>query len=607
METKTIPIKGMHCRSCEILIEDEIMKVNGVKKVIVNEKRGSAQVFFKGLVNDEILKKAVQSAGYEVGLKEAKPLFSHNRRDYEDLGIAFFILTALYFIGNDLGLFNISLNSGGSYGSLGVVFLVGLTAGISTCMALVGGLVLAASARFVEMHPRSTTLQKFKPHIFFNLGRIISFTILGGVIGYAGSFFQLSSTMLGLMTVIVGGVMVIMGLQLTEIFPRLSGIQFTLPKSVSRAFGIKEQSEKEYSHKNSFILGASTFFLPCGFTQAMQLFAISSGSPLTGALTMGVFALGTAPGLLGIGGLTSVIKGSFTKPFFKFAGLIVIFMAIFNISNGLNLSGIEVSAIALQKVAVVNENDPNVKLVNGVQEVRMTQGGSGYSPNTFTIKKGIPVKWIVTSENAFTCAASIISPKLGVRKNLELGENIIEFTPTESGNIRFTCSMGMYSGTFNIIENSSKTTQENTTNLAVVKPNQNEIIPTIASGACGGGGGCDSGQKAERAAAIEADQIPPIVAEKTEEAQVIKASYSIVNDVQPNKFTVKVGSPVKFDITAEEDGQGCMGSIMIPGLDDRPQGFEKGKVTTLAFTPSKPGSYTITCAMGVPRGTIIVE
>src|SRR3990167_2099074 len=326
MFTKTIPIKGMHCRSCEILIEDELMKVDGVRKAIVSEKRGVAEIYYKGYLEYEKIERAVGEAGYVIGVNTRKPLFSTNVQDYKELGLAFLILAVLYMIGSELGIFNISLTKGGNYGSLPIVFLVGLTAGVSTCMALVGGLVLAASARFVEKHPQSTLLQKFKPHLFFNAGRIISFFILGGMIGFAGSFFQLSTTTLGFLTIAVGAVMVLMGLQLTEIFPRLNGLQFTLPKGLSRALGIKKQSEKEYSHKNSFIMGASTFFLPCGFTQAMQLFAISSGSPIKGALTMGVFALGTAPGLLGIGGLTSMVKGAFAKPFFKFAGLVVIFM-----------------------------------------------------------------------------------------------------------------------------------------------------------------------------------------------------------------------------------------------------------------------------------------
>ena len=607
MNTKTINIKGMHCRSCEILVEDELMKIDGIKKAKVNEKKGVAEIYFTGNLAHEKIEEAVCAAGYTIGVNGQKPLFSKRKQDYIDLGYAFLIITILFYIGNDLGLFAISLKGGGGYGSLPIVFLVGLTAGISTCMALVGGLVLAASAQFAEKHPQASSLQKFKPHLFFNAGRIISFFILGGVIGYAGTFFQLSSTTLGLLTIAVGGVMVLMGLQLTEIFPRLNGMQFTLPKGISRALGIKEHSEKEYSHKNSFLLGASTFFLPCGFTQAMQLFAISSGSPLTGALTMGVFALRTTPGLLGIGGLTSIIKGSFAKPFFKFAGLVVIFMAVFNISNGINLSGFEVNAFTGPKSTSTKANDPNVTLIDGVQIVKMTQTGSGYSPNSFTIKKGIPVKWIVTSKDAFTCAASIVSSKLGIRKNLEAGENVIEFTPTETGTARFTCSMGMFSGTFNIVDNDSPSTKNSTDTQVTQELQANAAAIPPSTGASCGGGGCGCGAKPQKQAEIDADKTVPIEAKQEGTLQVLNAIYSVSEDVKPTRFTVKAGSPVRFDIEAKEDGQGCMGSIMIPGLDNRPQGFQKGKITTLEFTPQKPGSYTITCAMGVPRGTILVN
>lgn len=593
----------MHCRSCEILVEDELRKITGVSDVKVNEKKGNAYVCYEGELDHQKIEEAVRNAGYELGIKEEAPLFSKRMQDYKELGFAFLVMVLLYMIGKELGVFNFAIKSGSNYGNLSMVLLVGLTAGVSTCMALVGGLVLAASARFVEKHPQASALQKFKPHIFFNLGRIISFFMLGGIIGYAGSYFQLSPTTLGLLTIAVGGVMVLMGLQLTEIFPRLSGLQFTLPKGISRALGIREQSEKEYSHTNAFILGASTFFLPCGFTQAMQLFAISSGNPMTGALTMSVFAVGTAPCLLGIGGLISIIKGAFAKPFFKFAGLIVIFMALFNISNGLNLAGIDVNAFLNQPSSVVAQADPNVTMENGVQVVKMIQNGNGYTPNSFTIKKGIPVKWIITSEDAFTCAASIVSSKLGIRKNLSAGENIIEFTPTEIGDARFTCSMGMYSGSFNIIEGDvpPSSNKDGATKQASVQ------TPTVNSGGSCTGGRCGCGQKAQRQAALDTDKTPAVSAEQKKDTQIIKAVYTVADDIKPNKFTVKAGTPIQFEIEAKEDGFGCMGSIMIPGLDNNPQGFEKGKITTLKFTPEKSGTYTITCAMGVPKGTIIAE
>ena len=208
-------------------------------------------------------------------------------------------------------------------------------------MALVGGLVLGMSSKFAKQNPDASGTEKFVPHVYFNLGRIISYFVFGGIIGFAGSFFQLSTSVLGLLTVAVGLVMLLLGSQLIDIFPFLKSISFTLPKGLYAFLGIKKQENAEYSNSNTSLLGASTFFLPCGFTQAMQLYAISTGSPLQGALTMGVFALGTTPGLLGVGGLTSVIKGQSSKLFFKTAGVIVMLLAFFNISNGLNLIGVK--------------------------------------------------------------------------------------------------------------------------------------------------------------------------------------------------------------------------------------------------------------------------
>lgn len=602
MDKKIIPIKGMHCRSCEILIEDELSKVPGVQKVEVSQKNGEAIIYYSTQINVNNIRQAVINAGYLLGYEDEKPWLSRNINDYLDVAIYGVILAILFFVANDVGLFKVFSSISNNYTSLPIVFIVGLTAGLSTCMALVGGLVLGASARFAEKHPTVTTMEKFKPHLFFNFGRIIFYLILGGVIGYLGSFFQMSPTTLGFLTIAVGIIMLLLGLQLTELFPRLSGMNITLPKGITRILGIQEHSRKEYSHQNSFIMGALTFFLPCGFTQAMQLFAISSGNPVIGALTMGVFALGTAPGLLGIGGLTSVLKGVFAKSFFKFAGIVVVLLAFFNMANGYNLTGLNVNVLALFNNSTFNQvNDPNVTIENGVQIVKMTQDGSGYSPNSFTIKKGIPVRWIINSINDFSCASSIVSAKLGISQGLILGENIIEFTPQEIGQIRFSCAMGMYTGEFNVIDESGNPTPEETKNIQtpVVQVKNNAAQPSSCSG---GGGGCGCG-----GGAAKITQTTPIPAIQDGQVQVIKASYSIANDIQPNNFMVKSGQPVRFEIEANEDGAGCMGSIALPGLSQKVEIFTKGKSSIFEFTPDQPGRYRITCAMGVPRGSIIVN
>jgi uncharacterized protein len=453
MEKKIVPIIGLHCRSCEILVEDELSKIPGVTQVEVNQKKGRAIIYSSKQIDDINIEKAVTNAGYTLGYDVVKPWLSSNIADYIYVLIYGVIIIVLYFIAKEIGLFNLLLKTSNNFYSLSIVFLVGITAGLSTCMALVGGLVLGISARFAEKHINVSPLQKFTPHLFFNIGRVISYFVLGSVIGYAGSFFQLSPLILGILIILVGIIMLIVGLQLTELFPRLSTINITLPKGISRIFGIQEHSQKEYSHKNSFILGALTFFVPCGFTQAMQLFAISSGNAITGALTMGIFALGTTFGLLGIGGITSIIKGTVAKTFFKFAGIIVVFLAIFNITNGFNLAGININLISLLKSNSTNTNEQNINIEKGKQIVRMEQNTTGYVPNIFTIKKNIPVKWIINSTNPYSCASSIVLAKLGIRRSLQEGENIIEFTPTETGEISFSCSMGMYSGVFNVVEN----------------------------------------------------------------------------------------------------------------------------------------------------------
>ena len=96
--------------------------------------------------------------------------------------------------------------------------------------------------------------------------------------------------------------------------------------------------------------------------------------------------------------------------------------------------------------------DQNVTLENGVQIVHMRETASGYLPNSFTIVRGIPVKWIVTVEETHSCASVLLVPKFKIREFLKAGENTLEFTPTETGSIPFSCSMGMFTGTFNVIK-----------------------------------------------------------------------------------------------------------------------------------------------------------
>jgi len=433
------------------VLKDETFHLVMIDKTAYNfdYKTGKVAVFFDKKENvsanelamrvGEDIRQAVKDAGYSVGYKNKLEWISRDKNDYIYLSYGALMLVALYFIANTFGLFNFNVNS--DKASLFVVLMVGLVAGISTCMALVGGLVLSISARHAEAHPEISVRQKFTPHLYFNLGRVLGFGLFGGALAVLGKTIQPSASMLGLMTIIIGGVMIFLGLKLVEIFPALKEKSISLPKSISKFFGLRKE-QKEYSHKGSFITGALTFFLPCGFTQAMQLYAVASGSFFSGALIMSAFALGTAPGLLGIGGLASVLKGKKARVFFAATGLAVIILGWVNISNGSQL----VFPGRAQAVSF------ELSGLSEVQEIKMEQNNAGYFPNKFTVEKGKKVRWIINSTNQFSCASSFVALKYGIRKYLQKGENIIEFTPTEIGEIPFSCAMGMYRGKITVID-----------------------------------------------------------------------------------------------------------------------------------------------------------
>ena len=450
--TKTVPIKGMHCASCELLIAEELEAIPGVESAQASLKTNSATVVSAQRVSDAAIADAVKAAGYEVGIETGKkPLLTRNQRIWKDVAIGATLVVWFLLMFKIFGIDKLLAATTNSSSVGTMALLVGLTAGFSTCMALIGGLVLSVASKYAENHPTETPSQKFRPHLIFNIGRVVSFVVLGAVIGAIGSAFSLKGSMLGFLTIIVGVVMLVLGLQLTEAFPRITK-GLTLPSGLAKKLGIKQRGEREYSNKNAFLLGAVTFFLPCGFTQAMQLLAVSTGSPVQGALIMGAFAIGTAPGLLSLGGLTSVVKGVFAQRFFRIVGVIVVAMAIINLSNGYTLMGL----------------------------------------NRFFDTIKLPAKSQAVSKQ--DSAGSVI----------------------------------------------------------------------------------------------------------------LNTTFRLNEDITPSTFTAKVGQKTTLLVDVQEDGQGCMSTIMIIGLDDTPQYLKKGKKIELTFTASEPGKYTIACAMGIPRGTITV-
>lgn len=560
-----VPVCGLHCKSCELLIEDRLSEIKGVKTSAASFSKSEVEISYNGEApSSEEIARAIKQAGYKVGREDEQfKFFNHDKKVYLDFALSFIALIVLYFILKVLGLNNLNINTTGSSLGVPVILLIGLTAGFSTCMALVGGLVLGISAKHSEAHPEAKAFSKIKPHLFFNLGRILGYAILGGLLGLIGSALKLSGTTLGIIILIAGLFMLIMGLQLIDIFPWSNKIKITLPKGLSRFLKL-DTKNKKYSHTGTVILGALTFFLPCGFTQAMQVYAVSTGSFWVGGIAMGLFALGTAPGIFGVGTLAALAKGRFAQFFFRFAGLAVIVFAILNIQSGLVLTGLDFKATP----QAIISNDPNVTIENDVQVVKMRETGQGYEPNNFTIVKNLPVKWVIISEDQFSCASDLIMKKYDIRRTLKSGENIIEFMPTETGLLKFSCSMGMYTGYFTVVDGGS-----------VVNQNQIKTDSQINYGN----------------ASVDNKQ------------QIINSVFTLKDDIKPNTFTVKVNQPVRYVVAVKEDGLGCMYNIKIPELYETPIRLSAGRQIVMEFTPTEKGQYPITCGMGMQRGLLIVE
>lgn len=458
-----LKVHGMYCASCEVLIERKFKKVSGIEKVNINHASGHAELICSQEPNLKQLNNLVNNDGYHVSSWEDRNesipnnLVQKNKAiDYLQMGWIFLIIVSIYLILKQFDFLpSISISGSMSYG---VIFVIGLVAAVSSCIAVVGGLLLALAEKYNEAHPNLTGIQKFKPHIYFNVGRILGYTVFGALVGALGSVFTISPRANGFLMIFVSVIMLLLGFQLLHLFPGLRRFSPRMPKWISHK--IHDLSGKD-SKGAPMTLGALTFFLPCGFTQAFQLYVLASGDWKVGALTMLVFSLGTMPALVSLSAVSSFAKGVLQKHLLRFVGVLVVMLALFNINNGITLAGYNfnpATIFASKSSSAEGSGIPKAEIVNGKQIVRMKVSGYTYSPNKFTIVEGIPVEWQIDGGGAAGCGKVIVMPSLGLSKYLiPQGITTINFTPTQTGTIPFNCSMGMMTrgSEFTVIPNTT--------------------------------------------------------------------------------------------------------------------------------------------------------
>lgn len=331
MKKYTLYVHGMHCASCVMLIEEILKEVEGVKSVKANLHTRIVVVEgeWEKTSNEvaEFLTSFVKNNGYTLSLEQEVKEKKWNEFLYAfPIAVAFI---AGFILLQKIGLVSLITSGEVNYGT---AFLIGLVASISSCLAVVGGLALSLSAQYAKDGAG------WKPQVLFHGGRLIGFFILGGIIGLLGGSFYMGQTGSVILGGLVAIVMLILGINLLDIFHGIKKFQFTIPKVIGKKI-MKERTV--VNGITPFVVGAVTFFLPCGFTQSMQLYALSTGDFVRGALIMLVFALGTLPVLSALSFSSVNIKDkSWSGIFFKTAGIVVIALAFFNIINILVVAGV---------------------------------------------------------------------------------------------------------------------------------------------------------------------------------------------------------------------------------------------------------------------------
>jgi len=327
----TFHVSGMHCKACTLLIEEALKELPNVESAHVSLSGEQVAVTgtFAG-TPEEIageLTKVVHSHGYTISAEKHMQAAGWGDFVYA-IPIALVLILAFLML-QKAGLTSLITSSKVSYGT---AFIIGLIASVSSCLAIVGGLVLSLSASSAKEGGT------WRSQALFHIGRLGGFFILGGAVGLLGSSLHLGLTANIVLSALVALVMLILGVNLLDVFHVTKRLQFTLPARFSKR--VMDGSKRDH-YLAPALVGIGTFFLPCGFTQSMQLYALSTGSFTQGALTMFVFALGTFPmlALLSFGTLNIAHK-PWKGIFFKTAGLIVIALALLNLANALATAGI---------------------------------------------------------------------------------------------------------------------------------------------------------------------------------------------------------------------------------------------------------------------------
>lgn len=418
-----IKIDGIHCVNCENTIKYALLSDKKIKRVSFDGF--IAIVTCENNTKENELIKVINDLGYYTD----KDNISDDINDLKNniklkefviilVGIIFICFLLYKVFGYNIFNMIPTIDSNVTYGML---FMTGLLTSIH-CISMCGSINLVATVN-------NDNKRSIKRPLLYNIGRIISYTIIGGLVGLVGKIISFNNIVNGIIIILASMVMLLMSLTMLNVIK----VKFKFIKY-------------KVSNRNPFIIGLLNGLMPCGPLQAMQIYALSTGSVLKGTLSMLLFGLGTVPLMLVTGVIFSSLKGKTKILINKIASVLILILSIVMFNRGLLSLDIDI-------LKNNNYGDYVKTTIKGdYQEIEFDLEYDNYKD--IIVQKDIPVKIIINaSKDKLTgCNNEIIINEYGIKKKLEVGENIIEFIPKDTKTISYTCWMNMIKNNIRVID-----------------------------------------------------------------------------------------------------------------------------------------------------------
>jgi sulfite exporter TauE/SafE/copper chaperone CopZ len=458
-ETKTVKlyIGGMTCVNCQNKIEKKLKGTAGIKRAAVSYNDGTAVIDYDAeLVSLAAITGVIQKLDYTARTEK-----EHKEAQFDRMIGFVAVVVFFYVLLERFGLLNLLAPSQLAEARMGygMLFVIGLLTSVH-CLAMCGGINLSQSMspgkgeETLTADPisrseavKSSRLAAFVPTFLYNLGRVASYTAVGFAVGALGSVIIFSNAMQGVLKLVAGVFMIVMGLNMGGFFPSLRRLNPRMPKFIA-----DKVNKRKGQSKSPLIVGLLNGFMPCGPLQAMQIYALSTGNPLAGALSMFLFSLGTVPLMFGLGALGSALGRKFMGKAMMVGAVLVVVLGLSMLAQGWNLSGLAAGAVDGRLATAPTEMPNGLVSEDGYQIVKSTLSSRGYP--RLTVLRGIPVRWIIDApQGSITgCNNRIFINEYDIEYSFKPGENIIEFMPDKAGTFQYTCWMGMISSTITVVE-----------------------------------------------------------------------------------------------------------------------------------------------------------